>query len=377
MEFRDLKTQYEIHKKEIDASISAVLQNTNFISGNQVAELERQLAAYTNVKYCISCANGTDALQLALMTWKIGPGDAVFIPDFTFFSTAEVVSAVGAIPVFVEVGNDFNISVSDLEAKIKWVENEMEWIPKAVIAVDLFGQSADYNKIRELTNKYHLLLLEDSAQGFGGRIEQKKNCSFGDISTTSFFPAKPLGCYGDGGAIFTDNDEWAELLYSYRVHGKGQDKYDNVRIGMNSRLDTIQAAILKEKLKFFDPFEMNQINEAARIYTEGFSNMTGMKVPIVHQGYTSSWAQYTVRFETEEKRNIVQKILKDNGIPSMIYYRRPLHMQGAYKEYFKYYENMKTDDICKCVLSLPIHPYLSKEVQNFVIETLKNALSSL
>ena len=249
MEFRDLKRQYQNNQEEIDQAIQRVLLKTNFISGNEVLEIEKSLASYVGTKHCISCANGTDALQLALMVWGIGEGDAVFVPDFTFFSTAEVVALVGATPVFVDVDEDtFNMSPESLQEAIEKVKREGRLQAKVVIAVDLFGQSANYDEIKIIVKSQHLMLLEDGAQGFGGAIRGKRNCSFGDISTTSFFPAKPLGCYGDGGAVFTDNDDWAELLRSYRVHGKGSDKYDNVRIGLNSRLDTLQAAVLKVKL---------------------------------------------------------------------------------------------------------------------------------
>ena len=253
MEFRDLKQQYQLHKKEIDAAMQSVLNNADFVNGSQVRLLEAELAGYVGVKHCITCANGTDALQLALMTWNIGSGDAVFVPDFTFFSSGEVVPLAGATPVFADIDEDtYNISPQSLEVAIEYVLNNTDLKPRVIVAVDLFGQPADFSALRCIADKYNLLILEDAAQGFGGKIKEKKACGFGDIATTSFFPAKPLGCYGDGGALFTDNDEWADLLRSYCVHGKGKDKYDNVRIGMNSRLDTLQAAVLLEKLKFFD-----------------------------------------------------------------------------------------------------------------------------
>lgn len=233
MQFRDLKAQYSVIKDDVDEAIGQVISDCNFISGKQVAELEEKLADFVGVKHCITCANGTDALTLALMVWEIGEGDAVFVPDFTFFASGEVVSFEGATPVFVDVEkSSFNISPEKLEIAINKVIEDGKLRPRAIIAVDLFGQPADYPKIREIADKYHLMLLEDGAQGFGGKIGEKRACSFGDISTTSFFPAKPLGCYGDGGAIFTDNDDWATLIRSYAVHGKGSFKYDNIRIGM-------------------------------------------------------------------------------------------------------------------------------------------------
>jgi dTDP-4-amino-4,6-dideoxygalactose transaminase len=258
-----------------------VLDNTNFISGYQVQQLEKELAEYVGVKHCITCGNGTDALQFALMAWNIGKGDAVFVPDFTFFSSGEVVSIVGATPIFVDIDeNTYNISSESLEKAVKYVIENTDLTPKVVVAVDLFGQPADFNAIRAVADKYNILILEDGAQGFGGRIGDRKACSFGDISTTSFFPAKPLGCYGDGGAVFTDNDEWAELIKSYRVHGKGEDKYDNVRIGMNSRLDTIQAAVLNEKLKWLDE-EMALCNRVADEYTRQLKEI--VKTPVIKE----------------------------------------------------------------------------------------------
>ena len=268
MEFRDLKHQYQLHKTEIDTAIQSVLDDADFINGSMVKQLERELAQYVGVKHCITCANGTDALHLALMAWNVGKGDAVFVPDFTFFSSGEVVPLAGAVPVFVDIDKDtYNISPESLETAIEYVIHKTDLKPKVAVAVDLFGQPADFSRIRQTADKYNLLILEDAAQGFGGKIEKKRACSFGDIATTSFFPAKPLGCYGDGGAIFTDNDEWATLLRSYCVHGKGKDKYDNVRIGMNSRLDTLQAAVLLEKLKFFDE-EVARCNQVAEEYTK-------------------------------------------------------------------------------------------------------------
>ena len=250
-------------------ALQEIIENTNFIQGRQVAELEKQLAEYVGTKHCIACANGTDALQLALMTWDIGQGDAVFVPDFTFFSSGEVVSAVGAVPVFVDVEPDTcNIDMDSLEHMIEKTIEKGALTPKAIIAVDLFGQPADYVKIKKIAEKYQLLILEDAAQGFGGKIGEEKACSFGSIATTSFFPAKPLGCYGDGGAIFTSNDEWADLLKSYRIHGKGSSKYDNIRIGMNSRLDTLQASVLLAKFPVFAEKELIWEQEIAAWYTE-------------------------------------------------------------------------------------------------------------
>ncbi|RHI08340.1 DegT/DnrJ/EryC1/StrS family aminotransferase [Bacteroides sp. AM16-24] len=368
MQFRDLKKQYQVLKQDMDAALTDTAASAAFIMGKPVKELEAELAAYVGVKHCVSCANGTDALTLALKTWGIGKGDAVFVPDFTFFSSAEVVSLEGATPVFVDVDKDtFNLDAADLEEKIGETVAKGELTPKVIITVDLFGLPADYPRIRKIADTYRLLILEDGAQGFGGEISGKKACGFGDISTTSFFPAKPLGCYGDGGAVFTDNDEWAALLDSYRVHGKGQFKYDNVRIGMNSRLDTLQAAVLKIKLKAFREYEVADINRAAARYTEKLQGK--VKTPVVPEGYYSSWAQYTIRLDSKEQRDALQAVLKEQGIPTMVYYPTPMHDQTAYK-------NLKVpvgscpvaEQLCHTVLSLPIHPYISEEDIDSVCE---------
>ena len=360
MEFRDLKRQYEYLKVDIDKNIQSVIDSTSFIGGEMVSRLEHELAGYVNVKHCITCANGTDALQLALTAWDIREGDAVFVPDFTFFSSGEVVSAVGATPIFVDVRKDtFNIDINSLEEQIGIVKEQERLKPKVIIAVDLFGQPAEYDEIRRICNREELLLLEDGAQGFGGRIGEKKACSFGDISTTSFFPAKPLGCYGDGGAIFTDNDDWAELIRSYKVHGMGMNKYDNVRIGMNSRLDSIQAAVLLAKLPVFMTEEVEKANTVANKYTEALKGV--VTTPIVIKNYSCSWAQYTIQLKNQEIRDGLKVYLKKQGIPSMVYYQKPMHRQVAFNT--NGYENIgdmypNTYLLCDTVLSLPFHPYM-------------------
>ncbi len=283
MQFRDLKRQYRILQSDMDKAILDVAVSGEYIMGPQVKEIERELAGYVGARHCLSCASGTDALTLALKVWGIGEGDAVFVPDFTFFSSAETVSLEGATPVFVDVDREtFNIDPEDLEKKIKATVRNGVLIPKVIIAVDLFGLPADYPALRRIARDYGLFILEDGAQGFGGAVNGKRSCSFGDISTTSFFPGKPLGCYGDGGACFTDNDEWAALIDSYRMHGKGSSKYENVRIGMNSRLDTVQAAILQVKLKAF-PDELAAVNRAAAEYTLRLSDV--VKTPVVPAGF--------------------------------------------------------------------------------------------
>ncbi len=369
VEFRDLKRQYQVHKKEIDEAVQRVILQTDFINGCQVRQLEQQLAEYAGVRHCISCANGTDALQLALMTWNIGEGDAVFVPDFTFFSSGEVVPAVGATPVFVDIDADtYNIDPDRLEAAVQYVIEQTELHPRVVIAVDLFGQPADFRRIRQIADKYHLLILEDAAQGFGGRIGDRKACSFGDIAATSFFPAKPLGCYGDGGAVFTDNDEWADLLRSYRVHGKGADKYDNVRIGMNSRLDTLQAAVLIEKLKFFDE-EVRLCDQVAEEYTRQLQGL--VKTPVVREDAVSSWAQYTICFPDSEKREQAVQRLNENHIPSAVYYRKPMHRQKAFESNDLLDCGYSvTENICSRCLSLPIHAYMDQRSIRYVCDIL-------
>ena len=360
MEFRDLKKQYAALKQEIDAGITQVLSSARFISGPQVKELEQRLAEYVGVKHCIACANGTDAITLALMVWGIGEGDAVFVPDFTFFSSGECPAFEGATPVYVDVKKDsFNLDPDKLEEAVKHVIAAGKYTPRAVVAVDLFGRPADYGRIRAVCDKYGLWLLEDGAQGFGGSLNGKMACSFGDISTTSFFPAKPLGCYGDGGAIFTDNDEWAALIRSLTVHGKnGSDKYDNIRIGMNSRLDTLQAAILLPKLEAFRNQELAAVNAAAEKYTALLKN-SSLVLPEIPGGVVSSWAQYTVLLPERIDRSALQAYLKGFDIPTMVYYAKPMHLQGAFAGTDSAAADCPvTEELCKTVLSLPIHPYM-------------------
>lgn len=354
IQFIDLAAQYQHLKTKIDARIKTVLDHGKYIMGPEVQELEEKLAEYVGVKHAITCANGTDALTLAMMVLDIKPGDAVFCPTFTFFATAEVIAYEGATPVFVDSDEaTFNICPIDLEKRIQATIAEGKLTPKAIIAVDLFGLPANYPEIQKVADKYNLKLVEDAAQGFGGSIDGKRAGSFGDIATTSFFPAKPLGCYGDGGAVFTNSDEYAELLKSYRVHGKGKDKYDNVRIGINSRLDTIQAAVLLEKLAEF-PTELINRNKFADTYGKTLSDH--YKVPQVPNGYVSSWAQYTLLADNRDEEI---KAYKSRGIPVMVYYETCMHQQTAF-----HYLNYTDDDfpvssrISKQVFSLPMHGYM-------------------
>ena len=393
MEFRDLKKQYQMLKGDIDSALCNVAASGAYIMGSTVKELEQELADYVGVKHCIACANGTDALTMALKALGIGKGDAVFVPDFTFFATAEVVALEGATPVFVDVDpQTYNMDSKSLDDAIRSVHDHMTLRPKAVIAVDLFGQPANYPALRAITKREGMFLIEDGAQGFGGSIRLpkpsgdgtmvKRACSFGDISTTSFFPAKPLGCYGDGGAVFTDNDEWAALVESYRVHGKGSHKYDNVRIGLNSRLDTIQAAILNVKLKAFKDHELAAVNHVASYYGQLLDGMTKflkkeirIATPTLLDGYTSSWAQYTIQLSVPSgngtfNREALQAKLKAKGIPTMVYYPTPMSAQTAFKEYHRFALTPNSERLAKSVLSLPMHPYLTREEVRTVVEGL-------
>ena len=393
MEFRDLKKQYRVLQEDMDRAMLGAVASGAYIMGPQVKELERQLADYVGVKHCLTCANGTDALTLALKAWGVGPGDAVFVPDFTFFSSAEIVPLEGATPVFVDVCEEtFNIDASDLERAVREVLADGRLKPRVVVAVDLFGLPADYRAVRAVADRYGLLVLEDGAQGFGGSVvmadsdrSSRRACSFGDIATTSFFPAKPLGCYGDGGAVFTDNDEWAALVGSYRVHGKGSFKYDNVRIGLNSRLDTVQAAVLQVKLKAFADYELDAVNEASTWYDE---RLQGLATPVIPAGFRSSWAQYTIRFASREQRDAVQAALKAEGIPSMVYYPKPLHQQAAFARTPDQVggDGMRVipgltgnlcpvaTSLCERVLSLPMHPYITPEEVDSVCGAIRKAL---
>src|SRR5690554_6470307 len=334
--------------------------STRFINGKEVGELEEMLAEYVGVKHCISCANGTEAMTLVVMAWGIEERDVVFIPDFTFFSTGEIVSFRGATPVFVDVDREtFNIDPIKLEKTIQKILAEGKLTPRVIIPVDLFGLPANYLEIEKIAEKYNLLILEDGAQGFGGRINGRKACGFGRAATTSFFPAKPLGCYGDGGAVFTNDDQLAELIKSLKVHGKGSNKYDNVRIGVNSRLDTIQAVILKVKLDAFVNHELEEVNRVYRLYDDKLRDV--VETPLIPEGYYSSFAQYTIKLKSKKERDGLQVELKEQDIPSMIYYAKPMHRQGAFAELeFDEQDFAVTNRLCDTVLSLPMHPYLGE-----------------
>ncbi len=369
--FNDLSAQYAHLKKEIDAGVAEVIEGCHFISGPQVERFEQELCAFTGRRYCVSVANGTDALLMPLMAKGIGPGDAVFVPSFTFVATAEVATLRGATPVFCDVlEGTFNLDPDSLLEQIQRVKKEGKLRPRAVIPVDLFGQPADFERILPICREYGLFVIEDGAQGFGGEIRGHKACSFGDISATSFFPAKPLGCYGDGGAIFTDDKEFYDLLVSIRVHGKGTFKYDNIRPGLNSRLDTLQAAILLPKLHAFEK-ENTVRNKAAALYTSLLKDR--FDVPEVPEGFSSSWAQYTIKAEDSAHRDRLMKGLEKAGIPSMVYYPKPLHFQDVYKPLgYRPGSLPVSESLSGRVLSLPMHGYITEEIVASVCDVLKS-----
>lgn len=361
MQFIDLHKQYEVLQKQIDARIADVLKKGHYIGGEEVTELADKLADYCGTKYCLTCANGTDALTLALRCFDVKKGDAVFVPDFTFFASAETAALEGATCVFVDVEErSFNMDAVKLDEAIREVLSKGVLKPKAIVSVDLFGLPANYTEIRKVAKKYGLPIIEDGAQGFGGSIDGKRACSFGDISTTSFFPAKPLGCYGDGGAVFTDNKNYYDLMCSLAVHGKGAFKYDNVRIGYNSRLDTLQAAILLEKFSAFTAYELDARNKIAEKYTERLKDR--FVTPQLKSGFGSSWAQYTLIMHDGAERDDLQEFLKNKNIPSMVYYPKPLHLQTAFADLEDRSGKLQTaTKLAGTVLSIPMHPYLTDD----------------
>ena len=366
--FIDLKAQRERLRAGIDAAVLRVLDHAGYVMGPEVLEFERQLGVFGQAKHVLSCANGTDALVLPLMAWEIGPGDAVFCPSFTFAATAEVIPWTGATPVFVDILPDtYNLDPASLEQAIREVKAKGELTPKVVIAVDLFGQPADYPKIKAICDREGLKLIADSAQGFGCTLNGQHPLHWADAATTSFFPAKPLGCYGDGGAVLTDDDGLIAVMRSLRNHGAGVDKYDNVRIGMNSRLDTIQAAILIEKLSVFAD-EIMARNAVAARYAEGLKGSPA-RTPTVITGGVSTWAQYTIE---HPNRDGLAAHLKEQGIPTAMYYPRPTHAQTAYAGFPVAGNGLPTTmDKAGKVIALPMHPYLTPEVQDRIIAAIR------
>lgn len=375
MQFIDLKAQYRALKEEINDQIQAVLEAGQFISGPQVKVLEQELAEYVGRKHCITCANGTDALQIAYMVYGIGEGDAVFCPDITFISSTEPSKMFGATSVFCDIQPDtYNLCPVSLEKQIQTVLAEGKLTPKAVVAVDILGNPCDFDAIVPICEKYGLVLIEDAAQSFGASYKGKKCCSFGQIATTSFFPAKPLGCYGDGGAIFVDDDEIAAIIRSICVHGKGpKGKYDNVRVGMNSRLDTMQAAILLPKFHALRDYEVERRQEVAKRYNDAFQKY--FTVPFVQEDCISVYAQYAILAENTAIRDKVIAHLKEKNIPNMIYYPTPQHALPVFCEEPHYIETFaNADDYCARTLSLPMHPYLEAEEQQIIIDAVLEAL---
>ncbi len=390
MDFIDLKAQQEGIRDRLDANMKKVLAHGQYILGPEVKELEGKLAVYTGRKFAVGCASGTDALLMALMALGIGPGDAVLTTPFTFISTAEVISLLGATPIFVDIDpRTYNVDAEKLEkaitalktgdrglAPLPRIDGIGKLRPRAVIPVDMLGLTADYDAIGDVARKHGLAVIEDAAQAFGAVYKGRMACAFGDIACTSFFPAKPLGCYGDGGMIFTDDPTLASLLDSIRAHGRGSHKYDNVRIGINGRLDTLQAAIVLAKFEVF-PEEMEKRQEVARRYTEAIQGIPGLETPFVPEGCRSAWAQYSLMARDEAYRAFLQKGLQERGVPTMIYYPRPLHLQAAFS-FLGYREGdcPATEDCAVRTFSLPMHPYLTEEQQAFVVKALRERSAS-
>ena len=370
--FIDLAAQRKRLGAAIDTAVARVLAHCQFIIGPEVRAFESELADFAGARHAVSCASGTDALVLALRALGIGPGDAVICPSFTFCATAEVAVLVGATPVFVDVHHDtFNIDIAGIPGAID-AAKAAGLTPKAIIPVDLFGLSADHDGIAAAAKAHGLFVIDDAAQGFGATYKGRRLGTFGDLTCTSFFPAKPLGCYGDGGAVLTDDDKVADLLRSIRVHGQGSDKYDNVRIGLASRLDTIQAAVLSEKLKIF-PDEIEARDAIAKRYAEGLHDVA--TVPSVPADLTSVWAQYTIRV-SGGRRDALAAALKAEGIPTAIYYPIPLHRQIAYKQYSVGRGGLAASDrLAGEVISLPMHPYLDQPTQARIVDATRRALT--
>jgi dTDP-4-amino-4,6-dideoxygalactose transaminase len=355
--FTDLEAQYTIIKDKVTEALERVLAHGQYILGPEVQELERALEKFCGAKYAISCANGTDALVLALMSQNLGPDDCVFVPTFTFTATASSVATVGGRIVFVDVDEDtFNLDPKSLLAGIKKVQ-AAGMRPRVVIPVDLFGQAADYDAIFDIARQHDMFVIADSAQSFGASYHGRRVGTLGHVTTTSFYPAKPLGCYGDGGCVFTDDEQLASLLDSLRMYGKGESKYDTVRVGINSRLDTMQAAILLEKLKMF-PQELDNRQRIAQRYDTLLKDVA--HVPLIKEGLTSSWAQYTIKLKNQRQRDSVQAKLKTSGIPTVVYYHKPMHRQIAYQHCLKATDELpNADRLASTVLSLPMSPYLN------------------
>jgi dTDP-4-amino-4,6-dideoxygalactose transaminase len=371
--FIDLKTQYAQVEDAVKAGIENVLNHGAYIMGPEIGELESQLSSFSAVRHAVGCASGTDALIMALMAYEVGPGDAVFTTPFTFMATAEAISLLGATPVFVDIDPvTFNIDPDDLRRKIGEIKDtRKDLTPKGVIAVDLFGQPADYDRIEPLAHNNGLFLIVDAAQAFGATYKGKPICSLGDVACTSFFPAKPLGCYGDGGMVFAHNDEMHKLLVSIRVHGMGDDKYENVRLGINGRLDSIQAAVLLAKFDIF-PDEIVKRQAVADRYAALLADVEGVTAPTVPAGNTSVWAQYSVLARDKAHRAELMDRLKTAGIPTAIYYPKPLHLQKAFADLGHSQGDFPVcEGVGERIFSLPMHPYLTEADQKAVVDAMR------
>ena len=372
--FIDLAAQRRRLGQSVDEAVSKVLTHCQFINGPEVTQLEAALAAFSGARHVVSCASGTDALLMVLMAKGVGRGDAVFCPSFTFCATGEAVALTGATPVFVDVDEaTFNIDANSLKRGIATAK-KLGLTPKAVIPVDLFGQSADHDAIGAVAEAEGLFILDDAAQAFGASYKGRRLGTFGLATATSFFPAKPLGCFGDGGAIFTDDAELAATLRSVRVHGQGSDKYDNVRLGLTGRLDTMQAAILIEKLKIFED-EIAARNKVAARYAQGLGNVVA--VPQVAAGCTSVWAQYTIRLPKDCDRDDFAAALKAQGIPTAIYYPKSMHQQTAYRDFPVADGGLAaSESLSRDVISLPMHAYLEEPIQERIIAAVRGVLGA-
>lgn len=369
--FIDLKAQYARIQDDVNAGIQRVLEHGKYIMGPEVAEFEALLAEFCGAKHAITCSNGTDALSLGLMAYDVGPGDAIFTTPFTFFATAEVIALTGATPVFVDIDpRTFNIDPQRLAIEVEKVVAQGELTPRGIMPVNLFGLAPDFDGIDAVAKEHNLFVLEDTAQGFGGLYKGRVSGSLGDISSTSFFPAKPLGCYGDGGAVFTSDDGLAEKMRSIRVHGQGVDKYDNVRIGLNARFDTIQAAIMLPKLAIF-PEEIELRQKVAIAYTKALDGL--VETPYVPDDYKSVWAQYSVLSDHREE---LQAALQAAGIPSVIYYRIPCHLSKAFEHLgYKEGDMPESEKASKRIFSLPMHPYVEDGFADQIADVIRAALA--
>lgn len=371
MEFIDLKRQYSIIKNDLNKHIERILSETKYLNGDEIKELEMKLSQYVEREYCITCKCGTDALMLIFLAYGVGKGDAIFCPDMTYIASVDPGCILGAEPVFIDIdSSNYNMDPENLEREIIRIEKEGKLRPKAVVAVDFLGNPANMEEIHQICKKHNIIMIEDAAQSMGGSYKGKKCGSFGDIAFTSFYPTKPLGCYGDGGAIFTDSEEIASLINSYKAHGKGAEKYDNVRVGIGSRIDSIQASVLLQKLDLFDE-ELKSRQKIAGIYKNGIEDI--LDIQKIEDGCTSSYAQFAVLARDKEEREYIIKALDENNIPSMIYYPKGMHKMEAFSKYSE--GNFSNSDrYAECNICIPFSPYLREDEQNLVIGTIRKAV---